>query len=103
MSIILKIKRLLISGNVEFTEKAFIEIERDHLTPELVVEAILNAPAIRKTIVSHNPYTGQRENLYIITGQTYSGLFIYTKGKIRKLTARQDFYILISSKRDVSI
>lgn len=54
----------------------------DGLTPELVYEAILNAPVIFKKVRSSNPRTGKKEKLYIIKGMTFEGIDIYTKGKI---------------------
>ncbi len=62
-------------------------------------EAILNAPAVTKTLRSHNPVTGKRELLYVIKGLTFDGLAIYTKGKILKYAEQEVFYVLISSKR----
>ena len=41
-----QIKRLVIAHRVLFTEKAEGEMAADGLTPELVYEAILNAPAM---------------------------------------------------------
>ena len=66
MDVLIRIKRLVIRDQVIFTRKAELEIERDHLTRVLVFEAILNAPAIAKTIRSRNPITGEHESLYII-------------------------------------
>jgi hypothetical protein len=41
------------------------------------------------------------ENLIqpLIKGLTYDGLAIYTKGKIATFEGREEFYVLISSKR----
>lgn len=57
MDIFIRIKRLIIARNVIFTEKAEVEMAGDTLTPELVYEAILNAPAIYKTVRTRNPKT----------------------------------------------
>lgn len=86
----------------QFTSKAINELRRDGLSIDLALEAIENAPAIYKRLASHHPKTGVREYLYVIIGQTFSGIFIYTKGKILKSPSGPQFYILISSKRDVS-
>ena len=51
MDVLIRIKRLVVSHQVLFTEKAEIEMARDSLTPELVYEAILNAPAISRCCV----------------------------------------------------
>jgi hypothetical protein len=99
MDILIRIKRLVISRRVVFTEKAEIERDVDNLTPELIYESILNAPAIYKKIRSRDPVTRQRENLYVIKGLTFDGLSIYTKGKIQNENGTEVFYVLISSKR----
>jgi len=76
---------------------------RDALTPELVYEAILNAPAIFKVLRSRNPRTKKVERLYVIKGLTFDGLEIYTKGKILEKEGVDIFYVLISSKRSTDI
>lgn len=48
-----------------------------------------------KDLNSTNPFTGQKEKLYIIKGPTYDNIMIYTKGKVFK----NKLYIMISSKR----
>ena len=103
MDIIIRIKRLVIARQVLFTEKAEIEMARDALTPELVYESILNAPAIFKVLRSRNPRTKKTERLYVIKGLTFDGLDIYTKGKILKKEGVDVFYVLISSKRSTDI
>ena len=50
MDALVRIKRLVIARNVLFTQKAENEMAADALTPELVYESILNAPAIFKTL-----------------------------------------------------
>ena len=95
------IKRLILAGKVLFTEKAEAEIAEDHLSKNLVYEAIWNVPAINKTIRSKNPKTGKREMLYIIKGLTFDGLAIYTKGKILTYQKQEIFYVLISSKKSI--
>ena len=103
MDVFIQIKRLVISRQVLFTEKAEIEMARDSLTPEMVYEAILNAPAIFKVLRSRNPKTGKTEKLYVIKGLTFDGLEIYTKGKILKRKGIDIFYVLILSKRSTDI
>jgi hypothetical protein len=44
------IKRLVLRGNVLFTEKAQEEMVHDDLDEDLVYEAILNAPSILKRV-----------------------------------------------------
>jgi len=101
MDILVKIKRLVISGNVFFTKKAEYEIDRDGLTEDLVCEAIINAPGISKKIRSKKTQSSGTENLYIIIGLTYDDIPIYTKGKIIKSDNKEKFYVLISSKKSL--
>ena len=102
MDILARIKRLILTDRVLFTRKAEVEIAADNITEELVCEAIINAPSISKTLRSKDPYSGKRENLYIIKGLTYDGLLIYTKGKISKIIDQEYYYVLISSKKSIS-
>ena len=99
---LVQIKRLVIARRVFFTKKARTEIERDRLTEDLILEAILNAPLIQKRLNSLNPTTGKRETLFVISGFTYTGLVIYTKGKVVHLDGTEYYYVLISSKRSVA-
>lgn len=99
--VLIRIKRLVLAQRVIFTAKAESEMYADSLTHELVFEAIMNAPAITKTLRSRNPRSGRREALYVIKGLTYDGLAIYTKGKLATFEGREAFYVLISSKRSI--
>jgi hypothetical protein len=103
MDIFIRIKRLVVARRVIFTEKAETEMVSDELTPELVYESILNAPAIFKVIRSQNRLTKRAERLYVIKGLTFDGLDIYTKGKILTKEEAEIFYVLISSKRSTDI
>jgi hypothetical protein len=96
---LIRIKRLVVARRVIFTEKAEVEMDADALTPELVYESILNAPAVFKVLRSRNPHTKHAERLYVIKGLTFDGLAIYTKGKILTKKGTDVFYVLISSKR----
>ena len=78
-------------------------MECDVLTPELVYESILNAPAMFKILRSRNPRTNRAEKLYVIKGMTFDGLDIYTKGKIATKEGANVFYVLISSKRSTDV
>ena len=71
----------------------------DGLGHGLVLEAIINAPAIMKTLRSRNPRSGLRETLSVIKGLTYDGLAIYTTGKFARFQGQEVFYVLVSSKR----
>ncbi len=76
-------------------------MEQDRLTEEEVREAIMNAPTIVKTIRSKKTSAKSPEYLHILTGLTFSGLFVYTKGKIKHHKGEDYLYVIISSKRDV--
>jgi len=102
LTTLIKIKRLLIDGKYRFSNKASNELRRDGFDIRDAVEAILNAPAITKRIVSHDPFTGKREYLYIISGPTYQGQILYNKGKFVQSEDSIEFNFLISSKRDIS-
>jgi hypothetical protein len=102
MDALVRIKRLIVRGDVRFTEKARTELESDGLEPEDALEAILSAPGIRKIIRSRSPgRASRRETLYIIVGVSFTGIPIYTKGVIRREGSRDVLYILVSSKRSI--
>ncbi len=100
MSTLIHIKQLVIRHKVAFTEKARIEMARDGVTREMVYEALLNAPAIVKSIRSRNPQSGRAEKLHVIISPTYGGIYLYTKGRISVEDGAETLYILISSKRN---
>ena len=66
-----------------------------------VLEAIISARRIKKTVRSRHPATDKIDLLYIIEGFTFSGILVYTKGTIRKVEEKEVVYILISSKRSL--
>jgi hypothetical protein len=100
--VLVRIKRAMIEGRYRFTEKAEIELEAGGLTERDVVEAILNAVAIYKTIRSRSPRRGRaRERLYVIQSTNLSGVVIYTKGKFQREDGQEIYYLLISSKRSI--
>ena len=75
-------------------------MEIDQLTELDVVESILNAVAIYKTISSANPKPPHtRERLYIIQSTNLNGLAIYSKGKLVSHAGEYTYYFLISSKK----
>lgn len=69
----------------------------DELTEDEVIESIVNAPRIEKTLRSSA--AGRPERLYVLKGKTFGNLLVYTKGKIVRDAGEEMFYILISSKR----
>ena len=95
------IKRLMVQGHYAFTEKALLEIDREQLTEELVVESILNAQFIKVKRSTSRHKSHRKERVYIIESFTYSGLLLYTKGALKKDAEGYKFYLLISSKRSV--
>ena len=99
MDVLAQIKRLVIARHVEFTLKAEEERLRDALSVEDVLESVVNAVALKKTIRSRSPHREHtREKLYVIESPNFSGVGIYTKGTIRKKGGREVFYVFISSK-----
>jgi hypothetical protein len=100
MDILARIKQLAWSGRLIFTIKAEEEMDRDAVTRDDVVEALLNARRIDKRLRSKRPdgLPGP-EYLYVIRAETFSGTLLYTKGKIIQSEESEQFYILISAKR----
>ncbi len=99
--ILIRIKRAILAGNYEFSEKARRELETDGLVESDALETILNAVAIYKTIRSQSPLRrSAREYLHIIVGTNLDGLPIYTKGKLVAEAGVETYYFLVSSKRD---
>ena len=101
-STLLRIKRCCLTGLVVFTRKAENEHIADGLTRDDVVEAVVNAPAIYKTLRSRAlPRRARRESLYVILGITHDGILVYTKGALRRHAGEDYFYVFISAKRSV--
>ena len=97
---LVRIKRAILAGHYAFSEKASLEVEADGLTELDVVESIVNAVAIYKTIRSTSLYRLQaREYLHIIQSTNLEGLMIYTKGKLVQESGIETYYFLISSKK----
>src|SRR6267142_26203 len=100
MEVLIRIKRLILSGRYRFTVKALDELKDDGLEQEDAVESILNATFSSKTLRSTSPHrTRAGEKLFVIKSFNYSGTFIYTKGKFRQEEGEPVFDILISAKR----
>src|SRR5436309_77397 len=97
VDILAYIKRSLLQGKVIFTQE---EMYLDALSDDDVIEAIVNAPAIYKTLRSTSHRRAKhRERLYVILGTTYDGVVIYTKGTVRRQGGQDVFYVLVSAKR----
>ena len=64
---LVRIKRLVLRNRYRFTEKATIERESDGLSEEDVLESVMNAQKIYKTINSTSLLKkSKREKLYVI-------------------------------------
>lgn len=101
--VLTKIKRLVLKGRYKFSEKASLEMEADGITEFDIVESILNAVTIYKTLRSKSPLRERtKEYLYVIQSTNLDGLFIYTKGKFLQKAGEETYYFRISSKRSVS-
>jgi hypothetical protein len=96
---LIRIKRLVIARRVQFTLKAELERVRDGLTVEDVLESVVNANAIKKTLRSRSAARRRaRELLYVIESPTFTGVWIYTKGTIRRQGDEEVFYVFVSAK-----
>jgi hypothetical protein len=91
--VLLKIKRLALQRRLKFTFKAECEMLRSYLSEDDIIEALVNAPAIKKVIASEN---GRSDKLYVIESPNFDGIWVYTKGKFMK--NGREYYVLISSK-----
>lgn len=100
---LVRIKRLILAGRYRFTDKATVERGSDSLSEKDVLESIMNAQRIYKTINSTSPQKKtRREKLYVILSFNYDDILVYTKGKIDQEPDGSDtFYVLVSSKRSV--
>jgi len=99
MDVLVRIKRLVIARRVEFTMKAEIERLRDGLSVEDILESIVNANAVKKILRSRSPARAEAgERLYIIESPNFSGMWVYTKGTIRRKGGQEVFYVFVSSK-----
>jgi hypothetical protein len=96
-----RIKRAVLSGNVVFTDKATTERQSDGLTEEDVIESIVMAVAIYKTIKSTRPQSNRREYLHVIQSTNLDGCLVYSKGKLVAAGGVDTYYVLISAKRAI--
>ncbi len=100
VDVLVRIKRAVLAGCYVFSDKARLEMDRDDLTELDVVESILAAVAICKTVRSTSPSRKHaREKLYIILSTNLSGTPIYTKGKLVSKAGSDTYYFLVSSKK----
>lgn len=101
MTVLARIKQLVVRRQIVLTEKVQLEMWRDSLEEDDLIESVINATRIEKALKSRHPATGEPERLYIIKGRTFSGKLIYTKGTIRQDDFRETFYIFVSGKRSL--
>lgn len=99
MTILQQIKRVIFSGRVEFTHKASLELEMDDLIEQDVIESLVYAHRINKTLRSTSLNRSGRERLHIIISRNLAGVPIYSKGKLVESLAGERYYLLISAKR----
>lgn len=96
-----RIRRLILKGQYLFTEKADTEILLSSITREDVLEAIMNARQVDKTMRTTSfGKTHKNEKVYVIRGFTYNNILIYTKGTIKIVDGKEVLYRLISAKRE---
>ena len=99
MDVLVRIKRLVLAGAIRYTDKALHEMAANDLVPRDIVESIVSARRIAKTLRSSTAHGGRRgEKLYVIESPNFSGTPVYTKGKIDQAGGRECFYVLISAK-----
>ena len=95
-----RIKRCCLTGRVVFTSKADDERVASGLSHDDVIEAVVNAPALYKTVRSRSTARAVRtERLYVVVGLTHDAVIVYTKGAIRRFAGADYFYIFVSAKR----
>lgn len=98
MDLLVRIKRCALGNRLRLTAKARDEMNMDCLTIQDIREALVNADHIDKTLRSANPVTGKREHLHVIKSRNFSGVLIYTKGKLIVEQDQETFYLLVSGK-----
>jgi hypothetical protein len=96
MDVLKRIKGLILRRRYRFSYKARDELVADGLEETDILEAIMNADRIKKTIRSS---ARPGEKLYVIESPDFHGTLIYTKGKFAQEAGKEIFYFLISSKR----
>ena len=83
LELLARIKRLVLANRYRLTEKTTIQRESGGLSEEDVLESIMNAQRIYKTINSTGSQKkAKREKLYVIFSFTYDDILVYTKSRI---------------------
>lgn len=97
--VLTRIKRAVLAGRFELTHKATDELDLAGLEPTDIVESIVTARRIHKTLRSTSQSRPtRREYLHVIISPNFSGVLIYTKGKLSKLDGVDFYYVLVSAK-----
>ena len=99
--VLARIKAAMLDGRYDFSLKARLEMQADALTDRDLVESILNATRIHKSLRSASPYHRGREMLHVIIGPNARGINIYSKGKLSRYAGREIYYFFVSAKRAV--
>jgi hypothetical protein len=100
MTILARIKRAVLAGRFELSEKARIEMFADGLFEQDLVEAVASARRINKTLTSTSPRRRGRERLYVIISENLQGVRLYTKGKFANADGIEIYYFFVSAKCD---
>ncbi|MGA3066962.1 MAG: hypothetical protein ABSF29_08960 [Tepidisphaeraceae bacterium] len=98
MTVLVRIKRAVLAGRFELSEKARIEMFADGLFEQDLVQAIASAKRIDKTLRTSSPFHRRRERLYVIISDNLLGARLYTKGKFVELDGVETYYFFISAK-----
>jgi len=99
VDLLARIKRLAIRRKLIWTGKAELQMAQSGITREDVIEAIINAQFVITKISISRRRKMRKERVRIIKSFTMDGVYIYTKGVIRKIGGEDYFYIIISAKR----
>src|SRR5437870_10499833 len=91
---LVRIQELMRRGEYEFSVKARLEMQAEVIGERDVVQSILNAASIYKSVRSTSPRRRRRrEYLHIIVSPDSTGTMLYTKGKITNNGSREIYYL----------
>lgn len=99
MDTLSRIKQTVAAGRIDLTTKARLEMDDDLLNERDIIESILNAQRIEKSIRSISlRRDAYREMLHVICSPNCCGQVIYTKGKLKRVLEIDVFCVLVSAK-----
>ncbi len=98
-NILIQIKQLVLRRQIVWTAQSESQMAADDLTRDEVIESIVNARSVKSKRSTSQYRRSPSEKVYIISGRTFGGLMIYTKGVIRHDETADKFYVMISAKR----